>query len=214
MTNKPTGNEGANRVIIKEDGSAVLSFERSYMGTDKADIERQIMARFSVAWHKLGASFTYEQNGENDLDFTIKFADETLVDMDLTEFILPADKGAPFNQPNRAYTFGMQADAIEHLVRRKDSHYSPLGRPKQLLVYTTHWPFMPTWQVLRLVQVAFLKSPPKTLENVFFLYNVGEGDCPVPLHPADPKLMENFNAEEERQRQFVRANPTSATLKT
>ncbi len=214
MAKKPTGNEGSNRIEVKQDGSAELSFERVSLGADKADIERNIMARFGTAMAALGASFTWAQNGENDLDFTLTFEDGALIDMDLTELILPAPKGAPFDQPNRVRKFGIVADAIEELVRRKDAHYPPSGRPKQLLVYTTHWPFMPTWQVLRLVQAAFLRIPPKALESVFFLYNVGEGDCPVPLHPAVPDLVATFNVDGARDLEFVRLDPALATLET
>lgn len=214
MAKKPTGNEGVNRIETKEDGSVVLSFERSYLGADKPEIELQIMTRFNAAMHAVGASFTYAQNGEDNLDFTLTFGNGSLVDMDLTELILPAAKGAPFGQPNRMRTFGEVADAIEELVRRKDAHYSPSGRPKHLLVYTTHWPFMPTWQVLRLVQAAFLKLPPVALENVFFLYNVGEGDCPVPLHPAVPHLVATFDLEDARDIQFSRLDPSLATLES
>lgn len=214
MAKKPTGNEGWNRLEIKEDGSAGLSFERVSVGDDKAEIERNIMERFGAAMKALGPRFTWVQNGENDLDFTLTFEDGTLIDMDLTELILPAAKGAPFDQPNRARTFGMVADAIEEIVRRKDAHYPPTGRPKHLLVYTTHWPFMPTWQVLRLVQAAFLATPPNALENVFFLYNVGEGDAPVPLHPAVPDLVATFDAEGARDLKFVRLDPALAMLGT
>lgn len=175
MAKKPTGNEGFNRVEIKEDGSAELSFSRDSLGDDKPAIEKAIMDRFHAAMTASGAWFDPVQNGENDLDFTLTFGDGSSVDMDLTELILPAAKGAPFKQPNSARTFGEVADAIEILVRQKDAHYSPSGRPKHLLVYVTHWPFMPTWQVLQLVQVAFIKAPPIALENVFFLFQCGRG---------------------------------------
>lgn len=214
MARKPTGNEGSNRLEIKDYGMAELSFERVSLGDDKAEIERNIMMRFGAAMASIGASFTWTQNAENDLDFTLTFEDGTLVDMDLTELILPASKGTPFGQPNRVRTFGMVADAIEDLVRGKDAHYPPSGRPKQLLIYTTHWPFMPTWQVLRLVQANFLKTPPSVFENVFFLYNAGEGDSPVPLHPANPKLVASFNADGARDLKFVRCDPALVTLGT
>lgn len=188
MAKKPTGNEGSNRIVVNDDGSADLSFVRDSLGDEKEVIERRIMERFSASMLVAGSKFTYIQNGENDLDFTLTFEGGEMVDIDLTELVLPAAKGPPYNQPNLVRTFGAFADAIEETVRRKDAHYSARGRPKHLLVYTTHWSFMPTWQVLRLVQAAFLKDPPKALENVFFLYNVGEGDSPVPLHPAVPRV--------------------------
>lgn len=212
MAKKPTGNEGWNRIEIREDGSAELSFDRVSLGEDKADIELNIMVRFTTAMKASGAAFKWTQNAEYDLDFTLTFEDGTLVDMDLTELILPSPKGAPFSQPNRSRTFGMVADMIEDIVRRKDAHYSPSGRPKHLLVYTTHWPFMPTWQVLRIVQAAFLRAPPNALENVFFLYNVGEGDSPVPLYPAVPELVATFDEEGARDVEFVRLDPALATL--
>lgn len=214
MAKKPTGNEGSNRLEIKTDGSAEFSFERVSLGDDKAEIERNIMERFAAAMTAMGSSFTWVQNDENDLDFTLTFEGDDCVDLDLTELILPADRGAPFDQPNRCRTFGMVADTIEDLVRRKDDHYPSAGRPKHLLVYTTHWSFMPTWQVLRLVQATFLESPPKALENVFFLYNVSEGDCPVPLHPAVAELVATFNAEGVRDLEFVRLDPSLSTLDT
>jgi hypothetical protein len=212
MVKKPTGNEGWNGIEVKEDGSAELSFERVSLGNDKVEIERGIMERFGAAMLGFGSRFTWIQNGENDLDFALTFKDGALVDMDLTELILPAAKGSPFDQPNRARTFGAVADAVEQLVRRKDAHYSLSGRPKHLLVYTTHWSFMPTWQVLRLVQVAFLNAPPKALEKVFFLYSVGEGDSPVLLHPAVPEPVATFSADGVRDMEFVRLDPALAKL--
>jgi hypothetical protein len=212
MARKPTGNEGWNRVDVREDGSATLTFERVLVGREKSEIERRIMERFSAAMKAAGSDFRWAQNDENDLDFTLTFADGTLVDMDLTELILPSARGSPFDQPNRSRTFGTVAAAIVELVRRKDNHYPAAGRPNHLLVYTTHWPFMPTWQVLRLVQAEFLKNSLKALENVFFLYNVGEGDTPVPLHPAVPENVLNFDAVGAREMEFVRFDPTLATL--
>ena len=209
MVKKPTGNEGISRIRVKDDGSVEKSFIGVNLGDDKAEIERVVMDRFKNAMKRTGSvNFDYKQNDENDLDFTLIFEDDELVDIDLTELVLPATQGgSPFEQPNRPHNYGEVADVVEALVRRKDAHYSVSGRPKHLLVYTTHWQFMPTHQVLRIVQSAFLKAPPKTLECVFFLYDVGEGETPVPLHPANPEAVGDFDPYVHRDKVFVRFDP-------
>lgn len=214
MAKKPVGNAGFNSVKTDENGAATMHYVPDSLGGTKDEIERTVVGRFVQAMTvSTGAPIKWRQNPENDLDFTLSTPVGD-VDLELTELVIIDQPGPPFAPKNKLRTIGDVATALVDRVRDKDAHYQRSKTPKHLLVYVTHFSFSPPDPAIALAQYALQIEPPTVLENVFYLDQPPTGPVIRCLFPVPTEVLERFEPDLWRDREYVHFDPTLAELKS
>jgi hypothetical protein len=120
----------------------------------KADIERRILSHARAAAETQGRSL-YDlvsepiQNAENDFDFTLETTSGRQY-LDLVEVVLAGG----YEGASNAIEVGSFADQLWALVKKKSQKYGvPRRHRVHLLLYSTHWKFLPSDSVIDLLSL-------------------------------------------------------------
>lgn len=201
-----------------------MAWETIQFSQDKPEIERQIMELFEAESRRRGRPpFTYEQNGVNDVDFTISLSDDGKRYMEFTEAHYESratENAGPATGKKDMYPAGEVthftyefAQQVLSRVRAKIGKNYP--QPCDLLVYATHWQVMPSEFVLNLIRHFLKQEPPTpTFERVMFLWLVKSGEAELhSLFPTagDPLGGRHPDDYREHYQVLINPDPTSWT---
>ena len=146
---------------------------------------------------------------EDDFDFELKNAGEERY-LELQEIVIPGKKrGPPYAKGEQVIQPGKFAKTILSAVTSKAVKYpSTLSRPLDLLVYVTHWRFLPNKSVLQLVSDGIHKSS-HPFKNIYFLNRLNETETQtVNLFPSRD-ILEGFDRKEAESKALVNFDPAS-----
>jgi hypothetical protein len=152
MPNKPIGDDGPYKF-----GNGTVERQKIPYPDTKVAQEEKMTALFVAACQRqLGISFTVQTLPEADHDARL-VSDTEEIDLQLKELVLSQESGSPYETRANEYISGDFADEVIELIQRK--HYAPTGRPLWLVLYATHWAFMPHASVIFLLHKHFLREP-------------------------------------------------------
>lgn len=210
------GRQGSFKVSVSPTGMPEGRFEPVDLGHSKEDVEITVMESFVSAMRANGATIhAYQQNDENDLDFTLQTIGGT-VKVELTEVVPPANPNSSPYGGQSVMTMGELADLIVAAVRKKAAHYPGLQKtPIHLLTYPTHFSVSAPHEAIAIARIALQQELPTPLENVFWVEpgRVTPDKRLRVLYPADISKYPLDQLERERSRQFIQMDPAGAVLR-
>jgi hypothetical protein len=149
---KPIGESGPVRVSHSADGQTTIDWQKIEYPPEKKDQELAIATSFVSALNAAqGSEWSVTPLKEDDFDFELKNAGEERY-LELQEIVIPGKKrGPPYAKGEQVIQPGKFAKTILSAITSKAIKYSStLSRPLDLLVYATHWRFVPNRSVLPL----------------------------------------------------------------
>jgi hypothetical protein len=206
---KPTGDIGAVCV-----GGAGVNWDKIRFPDDKVSQEAKITSLFIQAIERTdGMKFQVRILPEADHDARL-IAGKHEVDLQLMEIVFASKKGSPYRSQKRHYDAGYFVDQVIAAIRRKK--YAINGRPLWLLLYPTHWAFVPEPSVEFLLHKYFAERQP-SYERVFVMHILTDehGEL-TELYPKiagqrSDAIKDYPDAATARAQLFVLANPGEAT---
>ncbi|MBV9361973.1 MAG: hypothetical protein JO292_11345 [Betaproteobacteria bacterium] len=204
--NKPTGQIGPVKVQ-RTTVAVTSSWDKVHFPAEKTEIEKAIVEYFVRTMSKHGATILAAQaNDEANHDFTLQLPGGRTY-LELTELQYRDGPGRPYDSRSQRISTFTYAEQIAGAVQRKAERYGRAGSvPIHLLLYITHWRFLPNEIAIRLAQHLLLTRPP-LFENVFLLWPTDEKDATVRvLFPADNPL-EGHAADEFREHTYLNLDP-------
>ena len=212
---RPIGESGPIRVTHSGD-DPLVTWLRIRFPSDKAAQEMMIASAFAKELSaKEGVEWSVDQLREYDLDFLLRSKTEQRY-LELQEIIIPPPKrGLPYASREQVIKSGKFADTIMSNIRKKAFKYpKALGRVLDLMIYNTHWRFLPNRIVLQLVAFA-LASIEHPFSRVYQLSMISETQAAVEtIFPAG-KILSSFNYIAARATRYVNFDPAlSEPIKT
>jgi hypothetical protein len=163
---KPIGDIGAVSV-----GRLGVNWDKIRFPDDKVSLEAKITSLFIPAIERTdGTQFQVRSLPEADNDARL-VAGEDQVDLQLKEIVFAKKKGSPYRQQERRYDSGYFADQVIATIEREK--YGINERPLWLLIYATHWAFVPAPPVEFLLHKYFAERQ-HPYERVFVMHLLTE----------------------------------------
>jgi hypothetical protein len=185
MSKKPTGFNAITHVT-----GIGAEVQPIVLPNDKEAIEADIVRIFSKNINDPFFKFTNaQQNKPDDFDFTIQ-TDHGPCYLELAEFApLSGARGGYESAPNE-YGVGDMADKILSVISKKAEHYAGYKkRDLVLLVYITHFAFLPSESVITVVRHELLKMQ-LPFERVYFFLSIdGETGVVWKLRPSPIEVL-------------------------
>src|SRR5665213_107303 len=201
---KPIGESGPVRVSHSADGDTTIEWQKIEYPAEKKDQELAIATSFVSAQNAAqGSEWNLNPLKEDDFDFEIKNANNERY-LELQEIVIPGKKrGPPYATGEQVIQPGKFAKTILSAIASKAIKYpNTLSRPLDLLIYTTHWRFVPNKSVLQLVSDGIHKSS-YPFSRIYFFNRLNETESQtVDLFPSRD-LLEGFNRSEAESHAFV-----------
>jgi hypothetical protein len=155
LETEPTGDIGPIGVTQGENGTEA-HWHKLGFPTDKGGQEQFVTRLFvSAIERQESLKFEVEKLPEADHDALLK-RDRTEIDLQLMEIVIRPKQGSPYKSTPREYNSGQFADYVIADVKRK--LYAKGARSIWLLLYSTHWRFVPSSHVLYLLNDYFKKN--------------------------------------------------------
>jgi hypothetical protein len=179
---------------------------------NKAEIERKMVGYLEKAIAANGGIvLAVKQNDEANLDFTLNLPGGT-VDLELREIHYLDGVGNPYISRNIRIQSSTYARQIFHAVQEKSAKYSAHSKvPMHLLLYITHWRFLPSEVVIRLVQ-HFLQQRPSIFENVILVLPIDDKEATVRVLYPSVEPLERRPPEEFSDHWYMNLDPASAEI--
>lgn len=174
---KPTGETLVTHVAAGPDGVMLKCSVLKYPEV-KEDVERFIAEKFlatcAAKGHLPYTVSELRQNVQDDLDFTLATAtgDRYLELMELAPF--HGVKGGFSQAPARYSPFGVAREIVDKLLSKSARYVAVPNKPIDVLVYVTHWAFVPSEVCVALMQYWLCLSSHRFC--YVFLY------CPITEH--------------------------------
>jgi len=188
---KPVGEQGP-LVVGRVEGEIQASYVTWLKIKFPNDKESQQKLIATVFLDALGASegnvWNCEALREDDFDFSITCNAERRY-LELQEIVIPPKKrGNPYIDREQVVQSGKFADTIWSNILQKQ-YPTRLELPLDLLIYTTHWRFLPN-QIVRQLVASMLKSHSHPFARVyeFSMLSEGKGRFET-LYPNDQLLL-------------------------
>lgn len=203
---KPIGETGPLRVENSA-GSPLVSWEKIKFPEDKATQEMLIASAFLKELNAIEPTpWQIRQLDENDFDFEITNGTETKY-LELQEIIIPpAKRGTPYASKDQLIESGKFSKTILSSIGMKAGKYN---QPVDLLVYNTHWRFLPTDNVRRLVAHGLAQSA-QPFSRVFMFSIIQEGVGILALVYPNPQFIEGFDPRTVKDNRYVNFDPAQA----
>jgi hypothetical protein len=196
---KPSGTSGFFQVRANEQGDISGAFVPTPYSTEKAEIERQMVVSFISSMNKNLATSCEEfflsnpkQNQENNIDFTVD-SPNGLAYLELMEI---ASLKGPYTTASSSYKPYEFAKAVLAGIKQKSDHYAGTqGRDIFLLLYVTHWSFIPSSSTLACLRYWLARQSHRFRAIFsFYLLDPSEG-VPQWIFPYPPDLLCSFDPE-------------------
>jgi hypothetical protein len=214
MNKKPTGEIGPIGVARGENGTEA-HWRKIGFPTDKVGQEQFVTRLFvSGIGRQESLQLEVEKLPEADHDALLT-SDRTEIDLQLMEIVITPKRGSPYRSSPRVYNAGRFADYVIAAVRRK--LYAKGARPIWLLLYSTHWAFVPSVHVLCVLNHYFTENQ-HVYERVFVMELLANDSADVSnIFPTfqgqkiDP-FPKPRNVQEARAQNFRVADPADAKM--
>lgn len=160
---KPTGEIGPLSIR-----TAGVNWDKIRFPDEKISQEAKITSLFVTAMERSedGLRLQVESLPEADHDARL-IADGEEIDLQLKEIVIRPKRGNPYQSKTRRYDAGRFSD---HLIEKiKQKRYASGGRPLWLLLYPTHWAFVPAPSVEFLLHNYF-RSGSSPYDRVFLMH--------------------------------------------
>jgi len=207
---KPIGESGPVSVSHTADGQTTIEWQKIKYPPEKKDQELAIATSFVCALNVAQVSeWSVAPLKEDDFDFELKNAEEERY-LELQEIVIPGKKrGPPYAKGEQVIQVGKFAKTILSAITSKAVRYpSALLRPLDLLVYVTHWRFVPNVSVLQLVSDGIHESS-HPFKKIYFLVRLDETEAHmVNLFPSRDLLV-GLDRKKAESRSFVNVDPGS-----
>jgi hypothetical protein len=165
MNTKPIGDIGPIGVTLGENGTEA-HWRKIGFPTDKVGQEQFVTRLFvSAIERQQSLRFEVEKLPEADHDALLT-SDRTEIDLQLMEIVIRPNQGSPYRSSPHQYNAGQFADYVIAAVQRK--LYAKSARPIWLLLYSTHWAFVPSVHVLYVLNDYFTQNQ-HVYERVFVM---------------------------------------------
>jgi hypothetical protein len=207
---KPIGESGPVHVTHSADGQTTIEWRKLEYPPEKKDQEQTIANAF-IAFLNAAENPKWGLTAldENDFDFEMSRGDDNRY-LELQEVIIPGKKrGPPYAEGEQAIEPAKFAKTIVSAINSKAIKYPPaLAQSLDLVIYTTHWRFVPNPSALQLVCDSLHQSS-HPFSNIYFFnrLNENESQC-VNLFPSK-ELLTGFNREEAGAKTYVNFDPGS-----
>jgi len=204
---KPTGNKGSINFTRDEDKSS-LSWQKIRFPTDKVEIEKVFCDWYLKKLRDSGLrDISVVKNEENDFDFTMKLPFGEVY-LDLAEIVLGSQKYSPYENKSKKVDNAQFASAVVKIVDVKSIKYSALSRvPIHLLLYTTHWRFMPSDVLIRLLQYDLNRTNHR-FDSICLICPLGTDDSLLwTLYPAPRSNLTGIDFESIRKQSYYVLDP-------
>jgi hypothetical protein len=160
---KRTGDIGPIGVTEDENGTEA-HWRKIGFPTDKVGQEQLVTRLFVSAIERHEAlKFAIKKLPETDHDALLT-SNGTKIDLQLMEIVIRPKRGSPYRSSPRKYIAGRFADYVIAAVQRK--LYAKSDHPIWLLLYATHWAFVPSVHVLYVLSDYFTQNQ-HVYERVF-----------------------------------------------
>lgn len=150
---KPIGESGPVRITHAPDGETKIEWEKIEYPAEKAPQELVVASAFvNILSAEQKTHWQLVPLKENDFDLEIRAPKEERY-LELQEIVIPGKKrGSPYASGEKTINAGKFAKTIIDKIASKAIRYSRSAtKPLDLLVYITHWRFLPNQAVLQLV---------------------------------------------------------------
>jgi len=207
---KPIGESGPVRLSHNADGNTIIVWQKIEYPAEKKEQELAIATSFVSALNAAqGSNWHLTPLKENDFDFELKNARDDRY-LELQEIVIPGKKrGPPYVKGEQVIQSGKFAKTIIAGITSKAIKYSnTLSRPLDLLVYVTHWRFVPNKSVLQLVSYGVHKSS-HPFSNIYFFMRLNETESQTENLFPSRALLEGFNRNEAKSKAFLNFDPGS-----
>lgn len=210
---KPTGQIGATKLEIS-DGAPVAHWDKIVFPSEKEDIEKKIVGYFYREMLRQGYSILEaNQNKESYIDYSLSLPSGK-VDLELRELLYRDDEDKPYDSRQIKIMTLSYAQQIYDAVHKKSKHYQQTSAvPIHLLMYVTHWRFVPHEAVIRIAQHLLAETPP-IFENVFLLLPFDETEAMVRVLYPSTNPMEGKRIEDFADEWYLNLDPANAQLHT
>jgi hypothetical protein len=207
---KPIGESGPVLVSHGADGQTTIEWQKLEYPPEKKDQE-QIIANSFISSLNIAEDPKWVLTAltEDDFDFEMSRGDDKRY-LELQEIVIPQKKaGPPYAEGEQAIEPAEFAETIVSGINSKAAKYpQALAQPLDLIVYTTHWRFVPNPSVLQLVCDSLHKSS-HPFSNIYFFNRLNENESQrVNLFPSKELLM-GFDREEAEAAAYVNFDPGS-----
>ncbi|WP_338317553.1 hypothetical protein, partial [Bradyrhizobium ottawaense] len=177
----------------------------------KEEIEKFVFGRYAKAMNDRGTILaTIVQNDQNHFDFTVTLPDGSKHYIDLVEFVLHARCGSPYMEAGGLISHKEAAEQLLETIRKKSDRYGKPGNtPIDLLVYTTHYRFLPSEPAVRLVQHSLQASPPMMSSVQFLSFRDQDLVRPRMLYPVIGDPLEGHAPESFQDLKYMNFDPAN-----
>jgi hypothetical protein len=191
-------------------GEPTVRWQKIDYEPEKSAQELVIATSFvSVLNSGYGSDWNVRQLTEDNFDFE-SFCSAERRYLELQEIVIPGKKrGSPYAQGEQVIRSEKFADTVLSEICKKAVKYpSNLSQPLDLLVYNTHWRFLPNKTVLQLVAYD-LGATTHPFSKVYFFtrLNPTEGRI-VSLFPSGD-LIQGFDPRAARGNRYINFDPGS-----
>jgi hypothetical protein len=206
---KPIGQTGKIRTTHSK-GDPIITWEPIDFPADKQAQELVIASAFVKQLNSnIGTCWTVQQLGENNFDFLLRSATDSRY-LELQEIVIPSPKkGIPYASRDQVVQSKKFSETIISEIRKKAIKY-----PKattyvlDLLVYVTHWRFM-TSNTVRKMVAHYLKHNAHPFAHVyeFSIFDEASGAIQV-LFPSD-EWLGSFHRHAAVAHRYVNIDPAT-----
>jgi hypothetical protein len=207
---KPIGDSGPVRVTHTPGGETKINWQKIEYPAEKSAQESDVATAFVSNLNKRDSSdWKVTALDENNFDFEMQNGDEKRY-LELQEIIIPGKKrGSPYAPGEQVIEPAKFARTIVGNIKSKALRYSKSQtQPLDLLVYVTHWRFLPNKAVLQLVAHELDKGDhPFSNIHFFTRHDVSSGDS-VTLFP-NKDLIKGVVPNQVEENHYVNFDPGS-----
>jgi hypothetical protein len=207
---KPIGESGAVRVTRSGSGQTTIEWLKLQYPPEKKEQELAIARSFiSVFNASAEQQWKLEALEENDFDFEVSQVGERRY-LELQEVIIPGKKrGSPYAGGEQVIQPAKFAKTIVSGIASKGIKYSSkLGQSLDLLVYITHWRFLPNQAVLQLV-CDDLHRMAHPFNKIDFFHRLNEADGQSTNLFPSRDLLKAFDRATAEAKTYVNFDPGS-----
>ena len=212
---KPIGVNGHLKLSLTQDGPTI-SFERVEY-PDEKDQQEVFFANLLLAQLKQDGrgSWSAQKFGDHDFDFLISCDGADNRNLELMEIVIPPKKkGSPYHERTQHIRSCKFASTIISMIQSKLSRprYSQmLQRPLDLLLYVTHWRFILSDTVVKLV-CHWLINNKHQFSNVYLITCIdNHTGLLVDLYPNN-SLMHGFVPGAVKGHSYYNLDPSLARI--
>jgi hypothetical protein len=207
---KPIGESGPVRVTHTAEGETKIEWQKIEYPAEKSAQENAVATAFVGTLNKERTSdWKVTSLAEDNFDFEMQSGDEKRY-LELQEIVIPGKKrGPPYAAGEQAIEPAKFAKTIISNINGKALRYPKnLSQPLDLLVYVTHWRFLPNKAVLQLVAHELDKGAHPFSRVYFFTRHDGSSGDVVTLFP-NKEFIKGVIPAQLAQNHYVNFDPAS-----